>query len=244
MLKPVRRILVALLLGSMTSIALAWAIAAWWPISVSVPRSSIGAAVCWGRPWHHVEFRQFGVRLRWWNDLEINGRLAAPAPRAVADMIAQLERDRTAGRVNMGAPFRIEADVPNWGSLAQPAPPELAMGSDTAFGWPAPCMWYQVLSTFDAPTMSIVADELRGGVHLRGGPPTGRGAGFYALPLRPIWWGLVINTLFFSALWLVALTAPPMARGALRRRRGLCLRCGYDLQGQFTGGCPECGAGR
>ena len=26
-----------------------------------------------------------------------------------------------------------------------------------------------------------------------------------------------------------------------RRRKGLCLKCGYDLQGNVTGICPECG---
>jgi hypothetical protein len=26
-----------------------------------------------------------------------------------------------------------------------------------------------------------------------------------------------------------------------RRNRGLCLQCGYDLHGNMTGTCPECG---
>jgi hypothetical protein len=49
--------------------------------------------------------------------------------------------------------------------------------------------------------------------------------------------------------WLaVALLAPPSWRVVARQRRhrrlrrGLCFRCGYDLTGNVTGVCPECGA--
>jgi hypothetical protein len=31
------------------------------------------------------------------------------------------------------------------------------------------------------------------------------------------------------------------ARRWRRRRRGLCVRCGYDLEGNVSGVCPECG---
>jgi|GEM_PF-1483814 len=51
--------------------------------------------------------------------------------------------------------------------------------------------------------------------------------------------------------WLVCvifLTYPTIVfiRGSLqrslRRKRGLCIRCGYDLAGNVSGTCPECGA--
>ena len=52
------------------------------------------------------------------------------------------------------------------------------------------------------------------------------------------------------SLWLVAMLSgayPAVAfvRGPLRRRRrrrrGLCVRCAYDLTGNKSGVCPECG---
>ncbi|MEE9129392.1 MAG: hypothetical protein V3T84_05190 [Phycisphaerales bacterium] len=63
------------------------------------------------------------------------------------------------------------------------------------------------------------------------------------LPLRPIWLGFAINTVFYAAiLWLLTL-GPFTARRHIRRKRGLCLKCGYDLRGAEHEACPECGFG-
>lgn len=62
------------------------------------------------------------------------------------------------------------------------------------------------------------------------------------LPLRPIWPGFAVNSIFYSAgLWLV-IFGPLAVRGSVRRRRRLCVRCGYDLRGAAHVVCPECGA--
>ena len=65
------------------------------------------------------------------------------------------------------------------------------------------------------------------------------------LPLRPIWPGFVLNTLIFGfAMWM-AMMVGTLVRSAVRRGRGLCARCGYDLRGRGTAAeldvCPECG---
>ncbi len=61
------------------------------------------------------------------------------------------------------------------------------------------------------------------------------------LPLHPIWPGFAINTIFYAALlWLLTL-GPFTARRMIRRKRGHCIKCGYDLRGEFSSGCPECG---
>ena len=58
-----------------------------------------------------------------------------------------------------------------------------------------------------------------------------------------MWPGFAINTVFYAAiLWLPF--APFQLRRYLRRKRGLCIKCGYDLRGDFAAGCPECGWGR
>ena len=37
------------------------------------------------------------------------------------------------------------------------------------------------------------------------------------------------------------IVARPLIRVRNRRRRGLCVTCGYDLRGNVSGVCPECG---
>ncbi len=64
---------------------------------------------------------------------------------------------------------------------------------------------------------------------------------YWGLPLRPIWPGLVVNTVIYAAfLW--ALSRLPFAvQRYVRVRRGLCLACGYDLRHGEHEACPECG---
>jgi hypothetical protein len=64
------------------------------------------------------------------------------------------------------------------------------------------------------------------------------------LPYRPIWPGLIANTALFAILFACLTTTARAGRRALRRRRGLCPICTYDLSGNTTPGCPECGHGR
>ena len=65
-----------------------------------------------------------------------------------------------------------------------------------------------------------------------------------ALPLIPIWPGFLIDTLFYAAIWLGLFFGLTSAKRFIRTRRGRCPRCGYDLQGNLSAGCPECGWGR
>lgn len=64
------------------------------------------------------------------------------------------------------------------------------------------------------------------------------------LPLRPVWLGLVLDTAFYAVLWWVGLALLRKARRGRRTRRELCPACGYNLRGNYLGGCSECGWGR
>ena len=61
------------------------------------------------------------------------------------------------------------------------------------------------------------------------------------LPVRPIWPGFAINTLFYAAiLWM--LFAAPFALQRWRRiKRGLCPKCAYPVG--TSDKCTECGTG-
>lgn len=61
------------------------------------------------------------------------------------------------------------------------------------------------------------------------------------LPIRPIWPGFAINTVIYATfLWMITL-GPFKLRRHLRRKRGSCLKCGYDLNHADHKACPECG---
>ena len=61
------------------------------------------------------------------------------------------------------------------------------------------------------------------------------------LPYAPIWPGFVVNSLFYAALLWLLILGPLALRRLIRRRRGLCPACGYDLRHGEHEACPECG---
>jgi hypothetical protein len=98
---------------------------------------------------------------------------------------------------------------------------------------------HKLLRRWDLPISEIV----------RRGPQTSQlpswlmARGLRRVPLVPMWPGFLINTLFWSAfaLWAAWLI------DALRRWRlsrlphPVCGSCGYNLTGNTSGVCPECG---
>jgi hypothetical protein len=61
------------------------------------------------------------------------------------------------------------------------------------------------------------------------------------LPRRFLWRGVILDTLFYSCLIGLVAFGAPQARACLRRVRGRCPKCAYDLRGRLAEGCPECG---
>ncbi len=62
------------------------------------------------------------------------------------------------------------------------------------------------------------------------------------LPLRPMWRNFAINAAFYAVILWLLWSTPFAARRLIRKRRGRCVRCGYDLRGTEHEVCPECGA--
>jgi hypothetical protein len=64
------------------------------------------------------------------------------------------------------------------------------------------------------------------------------------LPLRPIWPGFAINTIFYGAILWVLWIAPGKVRRFVRGRQHRCPACGFIIApGTCANGlCSECGA--
>ena len=61
------------------------------------------------------------------------------------------------------------------------------------------------------------------------------------LPMAPIWPGFAVNTIFYGAILWLFILGPFALRRYIRYKHGHCIKCGYDLRGDFSTGCPECG---
>jgi len=65
-----------------------------------------------------------------------------------------------------------------------------------------------------------------------------------SMPFQPMWPGFALNTLIYATMWFGLFIGATAGRRAIRRKRGLCPLCGYDLRGDPGRGCPECGWNR
>ncbi len=146
-----------------------------------------------------------------------------------------LTPDELRQRLKSGDEGSRSLHLPDWAAF-----PEEIGESDpvwtVASGWPMRCLVGHPTDNAVSPSTTYFGpwDTRLGGA----GPWAMPFAGLI-LPLRPLWPGFLVNTLFFTPLAWVALTAPRLLRHAVRQRRGLCPHCAYDLGDSPT--CPECG---
>ncbi len=130
--------------------------------------------------------------------------------------------------------------VPEWSAFAEPrdwARPYGDFYVEQASGWPLLCLRLDGPMTIGNDLASFYS-EMSGRLEL----PWFERPWQNVVPYQPIWIGFGINTVFYAApLWLLTL-GPFAARRMIRRKRGRCIKCGYDLRGAEHEVCPECGA--
>lgn len=154
--------------------------------------------------------------------------------------------------VYVGVPYWIRFDRPTEDDIDPRL--EMTLGTQThmacrAAGWPCLSMWCGFENDPFSPQDDAIAWKT--GLHLGGIPvrkraddsPTSLGD-MRALPLRVVWSGFAVNTVFYASLVGLLLLGFVWLRRALRRRAGCCGACGYRLNLTATnasGHCPECG---
>jgi len=137
----------------------------------------------------------------------------------------------------LAAPMRLKA--PHW--LPFPEGDTRSYMSEmeaVGAGWPLICLHAE--NIFDIMNFSPTARVWRNGYVIEHGS-TVQPFTAIVVPLGPVWKGLIVNTLVFSAGWLAFMVVVGMIRAHVRRCRGCCTRCGYDLRGSAGARCPECG---
>ena len=237
------KVVVFLLLGAIVNVGVAWGCALGLPLlTANGPFGRSGATGDRAPYWVVDQLQRPGAMRYVWMDVPVD---FDNAPGIDLDIFEEIE------------PVDLDG-LPRWSRLdySKP-PPQKYRGWGVVFiddgrGWPLLAM-----SSFSGLGVDPVADAFLAkssdGFSV---PDSLRSQPLFAdieaewfnrpiVPLRPIWAGFAINTIFYAAiLWLLALV-PFTVRRMIRRRRGRCIKCGYDLHGHSGGAvCPECGVPR
>ncbi|MEL6396086.1 MAG: hypothetical protein AAFQ71_08800 [Planctomycetota bacterium] len=243
--KLIRTFVIHTLVGVLTSVAIAWALAWLWPLwGVSFSTRFAENGQTRGDLYRDVRIevaRGFGFHR------EVRARARSPFTSISTMMLIDLE-SRTKREIPI-AHHRSEEENPRLDRDRL-----LLTDGDGWDRWEGP----EVIDRRGWPFLcaesgsSWESRDLPGGgydwvriTHL-GIRIDGRGAEFDAgkfrsLPLRPIWFGLAINTASYAAASFALVSVAGATRRYNRFQRGRCPHCGYDLGFDLSTGCPECG---
>lgn len=127
--------------------------------------------------------------------------------------------------------------------LGWPRPILLAAGPHVmdATGWPWRSLSCEVAPADRNPEHFVVSGGLLVGAHDRQ-IGTECLVNMVVLPYRILLLGFVANSIVYAICITIIIVVAERLYGAIRRRRGLCASCGYDLRLTTTMTCPECGA--
>lgn len=216
-----------LLLGLVTTVAVAWACAIRADVQGAPrlnSRSGLGMTEYFspeqGTAWVFSAARTSGL-------MQITAINHGPHP---GDGSGSVAADRVAYR----------GEVPAWSTMRRGDSIGIfnAIFIEEAAGWPMLAMAQRHRFGQQPGPATVDVD----GLHL---PPDLRrfGPGHY-LPLRLIWPGTLIDSAIFGWFYFAIFAFPGIVVRSRRKRRGACPRCGYDLSGAQHDKCPECGVAR
>lgn len=214
------RILICLILGTIINIAVAWGCAA----LLSTPPVVANSGWSWRHGAGYYEmFASSDAFQSDWGLVDVTGTSFISRTKQIA------------------AASELENDVP--GSVLQLLgfgngnfPPDYyRMSSVRGFGWPFQSF---ARSTFERGTRAIHG----------GWASTGQSTQYTmevssktSLPLYPMWSAFCANALIYAISLFLMIASYQAVKRWLRSRPGHCPKCNYDLRGDLSVGCPECG---
>lgn len=133
----------------------------------------------------------------------------------------------------------LSNDVPDWVQVAPHStdPDVVVFMISTAQGWP-----FRAVVSHTRESLSGVQSGVRRSVLSH--ESLWISSGGHRFPLDPIPGGLFANLGIYVSVWYAVLSIFDLSRSHLRRYRGRCPLCTYDLAGDLTPGCTECGWNR
>jgi hypothetical protein len=109
-------------------------------------------------------------------------------------------------------------------------------------GWPWRAMYWDSVYIFNSgqfPNAQSYAKLMSDRAGFKYGLDIPLSSSWMRLPVMPVWNGLLLNVLLWSVLWSIPGPLRYGVRRYRRKRRGLCLACGYAVEDLEI--CPECG---
>ena len=231
MKRRLTKLVVFLLLGAVVNVAVAWGCALLIDLHLYVGSPSFSGfsleKIASGHYWVVAANERCGGAI-------LRSFVESPEQHSMAEEVHWRWAE---GAPRLRLPSWSRAAIPKFDSAVNRRQGQVVKG----FGWPWLSLWvsfHEIRPSGTTGTTKVAVERWTGLAVSSGAklldPPK-------ALPLIPIWPGFAINTIFYAAiLWLLTL-GPFTARRIIRRRRGHCIKCGYDLRGTYDGGCPECG---
>jgi hypothetical protein len=191
----------------------------------------VNVAVAWGlAKWFRTDFH----RAPELEHSEIADKLRSIARVSASDIDFSHELSgRFLGRFGSSATMIITIPL----SMHPSNPPGLSVDlTERRAGWPANALWGAWSDVFD-----MRADSMTTKFHAAWVVP-GESFDYYRanyLPLRPLWPGFAVNTVFYAAILWLLFAGVGFARRRRRIRRGLCPACAYPVG--VSPVCTECG---
>jgi hypothetical protein len=207
-------------IGVLLSLSVAWSCALWSPLRGSRALTDVEASVVLRRLTGMFENRGAPQGVRNWGFgwafvFAVDATIPAPD---VSTPVSGRSRGRHATAL-----------------VQLPTSPDDRLVHIVTAGWPVTCLTGERHTIGVATQRHGLAEPPRAVRELSVKPRR-------VLPLRPMWPGLAANTaLYASAVWM-AVPGSLLLRRSLRRRRGQCGGCGYNLRHVDHQACPECGA--